>query len=362
MDTYSFLKKSQKIVDEIDQSLIKYIPEEPKEFTKACETALTGGKHIRGIVGVYSCLAVGGKKEAALPIAVSIELAHSSSLVADDFIDKDELRRGKPSIHTEFGRDIAILTSSYLLGCSYEAFYDLVKKKLIPIEVFLKIIDIAHQSVMSACVGEAMDIISNGAMGIEEYLKTVGKKTGEAFRVAAEIGAIIGETSNENNFRKKLRQLSGKADNGGKKGIFRQSPLAKIGKSNTTALSDYGKYLGLSFQIRDDILDVIGTEELLGKPILSDMTGGRSSVVLELSILEHMPEDKLNKLKKMTNIGFEDIEEVKHYLKESNTLDYAQNLAEEYVKKAKSALINLDDSEYKSMLLEIADFAVDREL
>jgi len=338
MNTYSFLTKSQDIVDEIDTGLIKYIPKEPPEFEKACETALTGGKHLRGIVGVYSCLAVGGKIETALPFAVSIELAHSSSLVADDFIDKDELRRGRPSIHTKFGRDIAILTSSYLLGCSYESFYELFKKRSIPSGVFFNIIGMAHKSVMNACIGEAMDITSNGAVGMEDYLRTVGRKTGEAFRAAAEIGAVIGEASKGSIVRTKIRYLADKK---------RHSLLGENGKNNTMALSDYGRYLGLSFQIRDDILDVIGTKELLGKPVHSDMIMGRSSAVLELSILENMPEDT---------------ETLKHILKESKTVDHAQDLAMEYANKAKSCLKNLDDSQYRSMLMEIADFAVNREL
>ena len=352
MNTYLFLEKSQELVDEIERNLAKYIPNEPEEFARACEIALTGGKHIRGIIGVYSCLACGGKKETALPFAISIELAHSSSLVADDFIDKDKLRRGKPSIHAEFGRDIAILTSSYLLGCSYESFYDLVRRRLIPSDIFFNIIDMAHESIMSACVGEAMDITTEGSVGIEEYLRTVGRKTGEAFRVAAEIGALIGEISRGNFLERKLRKVVYE----GKHLLFNNN-----GKSDTTALSDYGKYLGLSFQIRDDILDVIGDAEVLGKPVLSDMAMGRSSVVLEFSILEQLSEDKANKLSNMIDVGSSDVDKLKALFKESKTLDYAQNLAMEYANKAKLSLDNLNNSEYKSMLLEIVDFAINRE-
>ena len=216
--------------------------------------------------------------------------------------------------------------------------YDLVKKRLIPPGVFFNIIGMAHKSVMNACIGEAMDITSNGAIGLEDYLRTVGRKTGEAFRAASEIGAVIGEASKRSIVRTKIRQLVDKK---------RPNLLGENKKNNTMALSDYGQYLGLSFQIRDDILDVIGSEDLLGKPVYSDMIMGRSSAVLELSILEHIPRE---------------ISGLKNILEESKTIEYAQDMAMGYANKAKSCLKNLDDSEYRSMLMEIADFAVNREL
>ncbi|MDY6965297.1 MAG: polyprenyl synthetase family protein [Halobacteriota archaeon] len=349
MSGYLFLTKSQKIVDKINREIIKYVPEEPLEFSEACRVALTGGKRLRGLVGVYSCLAVGGEEEVALPFATSIELAHASSLVMDDFIDKDEVRRGKPSIHAEYGRDMAILASSYLLGCSYESFYGLVRSDMVPHSVFFNIIGTAHDGVMNACVGEAMDITS-GTVGMEGYLRTIERKTGEGFRAAAEIGCIMGESTKGNIIGRQIRQLVNK----GRFTLFGEET-----ENNVTALSSYGKNLGISFQIRDDILDVIGSEEMLGKPIWSDIIKGRSSVVLEASILDIIPEEELIKI---SRDDFEDIEEIREFLKGSEAVDYAQNLAIEYSKKAKSSLRRLVDSEYKSILIEIADFAAKREL
>jgi geranylgeranyl pyrophosphate synthase len=115
--------ESQEIIDKIDQELLAYVPAKPLILNQACEMSLTGGKRIRGLICSCSCLAVGGTMEVAIPLAVSVELAHAFSLVHDDIVDDDAIRRGKPAIHAELDSKIAVIVGDYIHGTFYRSLH-----------------------------------------------------------------------------------------------------------------------------------------------------------------------------------------------------------------------------------------------
>ena len=318
------------MLNEIDHGLLKYIPKEPPIFSQACKRAVTGGKHMRGIICICSCLAVGGVREIALPLAISFELAHAFSLVHDDIVDNDILRRGKTTIHTEFGTELAVVVGDYLHSASYRALHVLYDKKLISSAEYLRILGILYQFEKDICIGQALDMQSKIGDNPDECLNIAEKKTGNGFMAAAKLGAIAGGGGEE---------------------------------EEVIALSNYGKYLGISYQIRDDILDVAGKEDKIGKKIFSDARRARNTIVLSHLFSNINAEDGefLFSLAGKKEFGNRETLRLKKLLKETGTIEFAQKMALVYALKAKEALKDLKDSRYKSVLVEMAEYAAKRD-
>jgi len=200
-----------------------------------------GGKRLRPILCLAATEIVGGKKETALPVACALEMIHTYSLIHDDLpaMDNDDFRRGKPTNHRVFGEAMAILAGDGLLT---EAFYLLTYPDLLEKIPPAQLVWISHLIAQAAgfrgmVSGQVMDLEATGKeIGLEELKAIHDHKTGALIRVAVESGAIIG---------------------GGN-------------KTEVEALKEYGTQIGLAFQIVDDVLDIEGNPEDMGKNIGSD--------------------------------------------------------------------------------------------
>lgn len=239
MDIKKYLKDRKEIIDE---ALDRYLPKEdeyPPLIHQAMRYSLfAGGKRIRPILTLASAETVSGKIERALPVACAIELIHTYSLIHDDLpsLDNDDLRRGKPTSHKRFGEAIAILAGDALLTYAFYLIATKTKEKsLVPCLVK----EIASSSGSRGMIGgQTVDILSSERSvdsPILEYIHT--HKTGSLIRACLRTGCILGGGSKE-----ELRKLS-----------------------------KFGKYIGLAFQIADDILDVVGNEEEMGKRSGADL-------------------------------------------------------------------------------------------
>jgi geranylgeranyl diphosphate synthase type II len=242
-----YLKARKKIVDE---ALDWYLPGEdtfPSSIFKSVRySVFAGGKRIRPILCMGSAEAVGGNIEEVLPVACALELIHTYSLIHDDLpvMDDDDYRRGKLTNHKVFGEDIAILAGDALLT---EAFRLMSKKefagKTSPERLLAAISDISEAAGFLGMVGgQVVDVQSEGKEVGEETLNYIHThKTAAMIVTSIRAGAII----------------------------------SGAGESEIAALSDYGRHIGLAFQIADDILDVEGNQETLGKDIGSDRERGK---------------------------------------------------------------------------------------
>ncbi len=239
----------------IDQFLDCYLPAEgdfPPSIHKAMRyTLFAGGKRLRPILALAACEAVGGDTAVLLPLSCSLELIHTYSLIHDDLpaMDNDDYRRGQPASHKAFGENMAILAGDALLT---QAFCLLAKDSGLPAKLQLQIMREVSQAAGSNGLigGQVADIHATGGEYISspeekaspqvlapllEYIHT--HKTGALFRVALRMGALAGGADK--------RQLA--------------------------ALTSYGERIGLAFQIMDDILDIKGSEQEMGKPQGSDL-------------------------------------------------------------------------------------------
>lgn len=237
----AYLQDRRKIVEE---ALQRYLPGEdniPADIYKAVRySVFAGGKRIRPILCLAAVEAVGGDMAPAMPVACALELIHTYSLIHDDLpaMDNDDFRRGKLTCHKVFGEDIAILAGDALLT---EAFVLLsrAEKVRLPAERRLAVIqEIAQAAGISGMIGgQTLDVVSGKSVPDENTLYEIHRrKTGALIVAAVKSGAIVSNARED-----------------------------KI-----QALAKYGINVGLAFQIADDILNVEGDRELMGKETGSD--------------------------------------------------------------------------------------------
>lgn len=251
-DLAAFKHELEKRKQYIDTCLKQYLAKEdafPQVIHKAMHYAVfNGGKRLRPIMVLEGARLAGGNQESAVPIACALEMIHSYSLVHDDLpaMDNDEMRRGKPTCHIVFGEANAILTGDALLTGAFAvmteaaAFPDVKLVNLV--RVIREIADSAGSEGMVG--GQVIDLESEGKDIDYDTLKILHSlKTGKLFQAALRSGAII----------------------------------ANMEPQGLAAVDEYAKNFGLAFQITDDILDISGNQEILGKPTGSDARNGKNT-------------------------------------------------------------------------------------
>lgn len=238
-------------IDYIETLLNEYMPKEEgyqKTIMKAMNYSLkAGGKRLRPILTLESCKIVGGKEEDAIPFAMAIEMIHTYSLIHDDLpaLDNDDLRRGKPTNHKVFGDGMATLAGDALLNYAFEVMLSSSINKKDSNKYLKAINEVAkHAGIYGMIGGQVVDVESENKIIDKDKLDFIHlNKTAAMIVGCMRAGAIIGGATEEE--------------------------LEKVTK--------YGKNIGLSFQIVDDILDITGDEEKLGKPIGSDIENHKST-------------------------------------------------------------------------------------
>jgi geranylgeranyl diphosphate synthase type II len=247
MDLKQYLHERKNL---IDKSLQTYLPPEdqyPPLLHRAMHySVFAGGKRIRPILHLGIVDAAGGDIEACVPFACALELIHTYSLIHDDLpaMDDDDLRRGKPTNHVVFGEAMAVLAGDALLT---EAFRLMCREEILqrvdPAALLRAVYELAHAAGSQGMVGgQAMDIDSEGKDVEPEILDYIhAHKTGALIRASVRTGAILSGVSSE----------------------------------VLDSLSRYGEALGLAFQIRDDLLNVVGDIERLGKAVGTDASRGK---------------------------------------------------------------------------------------
>lgn len=209
---------------------------------------LAGGKRIRPVLLLETCRICGGNTEEALPFAGAIEMVHTYSLIHDDLpcMDDDDLRRGRPTNHKVYGEATAVLAGDGLLTAAFEFMLDSPVK--LPAERVLEAAGTLARAAGSRGMvgGQVLDMAGEGhSLGISEVEELQRLKTGALIVAAAEMGCILAGGSAE----------------------------------QRNAVRRYAECLGLAFQVQDDILDVVGDEATLGKPVGSDAKSEKNTFV-----------------------------------------------------------------------------------
>ncbi|MBI4722706.1 MAG: polyprenyl synthetase family protein, partial [Candidatus Stahlbacteria bacterium] len=259
-------------------------------------------------------------------LAVGIELLHIATLIHDDIVDDGTLRRGVSTLNAKHGSGLSVLMGDHLYSKSISLFVANGN-----MEALTTIAHTATQMIQ----GELTERLSNGNMNLSEseYLDIIRNKTASLFSACCKIGALVGEASNSYLVSQRLISLRLKS------------------------LTDYGTYLGIAFQITDDLLDVCGTANNLGKYTGSDLKEQKMTLPL-IYAFRNSTLSEQNELK----LGFQtqNIELLRPIFDKYKAIEYSVGIASEYVVKAQNSLTALKDSEFKTALLSLADYVIDR--
>ncbi len=332
MDVLEYLESKKEMIDEeIDRILPRGI--EPEELVGASRHLVeAGGKRMRPVLTLTSAKAVGGKEEEVLTSAAAIEILHTFTLVHDDIMDKDESRRGATSVHVAWDEPMAIIAGDALFAKVFQALSRNIKEGNFSADEATEVFDTVSRASLQICQGQALDMKFGKGEDVKEsdYLEMVRLKTGVLIEAATRVGATLGGGTSE----------------------------------EIEALAEYGKLVGIAFQIHDDLLGVVGDQEKVGKPIGSDIKEGKKTYLAVHALQEADGEERKFLFDILSKRGGtdEEVEKVLRIYEETGAVESAKKKSRELVEKAKSELEILPDSEAKNFLLKIADFSVEREL
>jgi geranylgeranyl pyrophosphate synthase len=277
-----------------------------------------GGKRLRPALALLSGGFCEYRLDLLVPLAASIELLHTATLVHDDVIDNADLRRGQPTANSSFHNSTTVMLGDYMFAHA---------ANLVAQTGNIRVIRLFADTLRRMALGEIVQDMAayDADQTVESYLQRIGGKTASLFSTACEGGAIV----------------SG-------------APEDRVG-----ALREYGYNLGISFQIVDDILDFVGDEAEMGKPVGSDLLQGTLTLP-SLLLLERAPDDNPVRRLFAHSDQREHLDEALGMIRESDILPRAFEIANDYGAKAKSALEALPDRPSKRALEDITDYVLER--
>jgi geranylgeranyl diphosphate synthase, type I len=296
-------------------------------YEAARHLPLGGGKRMRPAITMLACESVFGDPKSVLPFGAALELMHNFTLVHDDIMDKSLVRRSLQTVHVKYGEATAILAGDLLFAKAFQAMLELD----IDPEMFKELDGELVQCILDICEGQELDMDFERRKSVteKEYIHMISKKTGVLFQLAAKGGARVG---------------GGSVD-------------------EVDALARYGMFLGLSFQIWDDYLDMSSNVAVLGKDIGNDIRNGKKTLIA-VHCLGHASAEQKRILEKMFGNRAASEDEVRSVLevfRASGSIEYARSVALGYNQEAKAGLAVLPDSLAKQTLGALADFAISRE-
>ncbi|UUF16411.1 MULTISPECIES: polyprenyl synthetase family protein [Flavobacterium] len=297
------------------------IDKEPKNLYDPISYILSlGGKRIRPVLTLLTTEIFDTDYKLALPAALAIEVFHNSSLVHDDIIDEDPIRRGKPTVHKKWNTNVAILAGDAMIILTYhylQSYEPNLAKALTKVVTKMGI---------EVCEGQTWDVDfeTRQDVTVSEYLKMIECKTGVLIATSMKMGAIIAQTS----------------------------------KENCDLIYDFGLNVGLAFQLQDDYLDLFGDTPTFGRRLCGDIISNKKTY-LYFKALEILSKSEKQQLMELYAVRLDDnakkIETITELFRASGVPTATQESIKKYTFKASEILEKIDIDENKKTLLK--DFA-----
>ena len=279
----------------------RHFPEAPASLYDAANYFLgIGGKRIRPVMCLLANELFGNINPDAYHVATAIELFHNFTLVHDDIMDNAPLRRGVETVHTKFGSSTALLTGDVMMVLAYEYI-----NKIDPLFV-QRILSNFNQAARQVCEGQQldMDFEKRDNVHLDEYLEMIALKTSVLIAASLKMGAILG----------------------------------KAGKPNQEHLYQFGKNLGIAFQIQDDYLDAFGDPGKFGKQVGGDIMANKKTFLV-IYALETCTPSQLTEFKRLMTTNDEDkVKNVVNLFRECGVDTWANGLKEKYISQAEFPL------------------------
>lgn len=281
------------------------------------------GKMMRPMLTLLVIRLLGGViDDKAMHTAATFEYFHTASLVHDDIVDESEQRRGVKSIHCSYGNKVAVLVGDYLLANGLLCASKVDSPRLV---------GIVSKAAQALASGEILQLsnVSNQSIDENVYYDIINRKTAALFSACSEAGALRASTD-ENVIQN---------------------------------MSLFGHYVGMCFQIRDDIFDY-DTSADIGKPTGNDMKEGKLTLPL-IYALNHSNDEYMQKLAhkvKSGEISYDEIDELVSFTRSNGGIEYAEHVMKTFANKAKDVISSYPDGEIKSSLMMYVDYVIKRDL
>ncbi len=304
----------------------RHFPEKPTTLYNAAQYLLTlGGKRIRPILCLMGNELFDEINEDAYHVATAIELFHNFTLIHDDIMDKAPLRRGMETVHKKFGDSTALLAGDVMLVVGYESL-NKVQVTFLP-----RVLALFNKTAKEVCEGQQLDIDfeSMHDVSMEDYVKMITLKTSVALAASLQLGAILGGA----------------------------------GIGNQEHLYEFGKNLGIAFQVQDDYLDAFGNPEKFGKKSGGDIMANKKTFLL-LQAMKVATADEQEELKSLLKVNDESkIEPVLNIYKSCNVDKWAKELKQKYFAIALQHLEEIAVVTYRKKPLEqLAAYLMERDV
>lgn len=300
---------------------------EPKNLYEPVQYILgLGGKRLRPILTLMTTEVFGGKVEDALDAALAVEMFHNFSLVHDDIMDDAPLRRGKTTVHEKWDINTGILSGDAMLILSYQFL------ESYPAEKYVELTKLFSKTAVEVCEGQQYDVDfeTRDDVTIPEYLKMIEYKTSVLVAAAMKMGAIIADAP----------------------------------KKDADAIYEFGRNLGIAFQLQDDYLDAFGDPKTFGKQVGGDIMENKKTY-LYLKALKMASKDDQDGLLHLYSIKPKDsatkVEAVKTIFEESGAVEETRKAIQSFTQKAYEALSQMEISEKnKTLLRQFGDNLMER--
>jgi geranylgeranyl diphosphate synthase type I len=299
---------------------------EPKLLYRAARQIIdAGGKRLRPFLVLKSCKLVGGREEDSIPTAAALELLHTFTLIHDDIMDEDEKRRGVPTVHNQWGIPIAIVAGDLLFAKVYEAITKFTDPKRVTRKRILQVLMEVSEATVTICEGQTRDMMfeNKEAVSEDEYFEMIQGKTAALFETSARCGGILGGAN----------------------------------KKQVECLGEYGRYAGIAFQVIDDVLALTADEKVLKKPVGNDVREGKRTLIVVCALEKASKNQRKRILETLGNKSAspERIRETIELIDSLGSIDYAKEVADKYIERAKKALASFPVTEDREDLIRLSD-------
>ncbi len=279
----------------------------------------SGGKRLRPALVLLSAGVFGKVNTHHHTLAAVVEFIHTATLLHDDVVDESSLRRGRATANTLFGNAASVLVGDFVYSRAFQMMVDVQN---------MRVMEILSEATNIIAEGEVLQLlnINDADISDDDYLRVIHYKTAKLFEAATRLGAVICDAPPE----------------------------------TEAALAEYGMRIGTAFQLIDDVLDLSGESEQIGKNLGDDIAEGKPTLPL-LYAMRHGNAQQKNLIRKaIEQGGLNDISEVIQAVKETGALDYVRSIAETEAKLACQAIEKLPKNQHYQSLIDLAHFAVNR--
>ena len=304
----------------VDQTIVERLASDIVLVNQISQYIISsGGKRLRPLSVVLTARACGHDGDRHIPAAAIIEFIHTATLLHDDVVDGSDMRRGRDTANNVFGNEASVLVGDYLYSRAFQMMVELGD---------MRIQEVMANATNTIAEGEVLQLMNahDPDTTEERYLEVIYRKTAKLFEAGAQVAAIVAGARPE----------------------------------IEDAVMQYGRHLGASFQLVDDVLDYASSPEQRGKNLGDDIAEGKPTLPLIYALAHSSLEDTARLRAAVEHGGLDDLEQITRAIESSGGLEYTARLAQREQELAVEALHRLPDSTFRRSLAALAEFAVAR--